>query len=63
VLLPVMLDSQLVAGMSEAAARLGSRGTDDRIAAEVLSIIAGPRPSRSHAARGHAARSHAARGR
>jgi hypothetical protein len=57
-----------VAGMSEAAARLGSRGTDDRIAAEVLSIIAGPRPSRghtarSHAARGHAARSHAARGR
>ena len=63
VLLPVMLDSQLVAGMSEAAARLGSRGTDDRIAAEVLSIITGPRPSRSHAARGHAARSHAARGR
>ena len=63
VLLPVMLDSQLVAGMSEAAARLGSRGTDDRIAAEVLSIIAGPRPARSHAARGHAARSHAARGR
>jgi len=63
VLLPVMLDSQLVAGMSKAAARLGSRGTDDRIAAEVLSIIAGSRPSRSHAARGHAARSHAARGR
>jgi UDP-N-acetylglucosamine--N-acetylmuramyl-(pentapeptide) pyrophosphoryl-undecaprenol N-acetylglucosamine transferase len=53
VLLPVMLDSQLVAGMSAAAARLGSRGTDDRMAAEVMGIIAGPRPAHhSHAARG-----------
>ena len=51
VLLPVMLDTQLVAGMSEAAARLGSRGTDDRLAAVVMNIIAG-RPARSHAARG-----------
>jgi UDP-N-acetylglucosamine--N-acetylmuramyl-(pentapeptide) pyrophosphoryl-undecaprenol N-acetylglucosamine transferase len=47
VLLPVMLDSQLVAGMSEAAARLGSRHTDDRLAAEVMNIIAG-RPARGH---------------
>jgi UDP-N-acetylglucosamine--N-acetylmuramyl-(pentapeptide) pyrophosphoryl-undecaprenol N-acetylglucosamine transferase len=52
VLLPVMLDSQLVAGMSEAASRLGSRGTDDRMAAAVLNIIADGRPARSHAARG-----------
>jgi UDP-N-acetylglucosamine--N-acetylmuramyl-(pentapeptide) pyrophosphoryl-undecaprenol N-acetylglucosamine transferase len=52
VLLPVMLDSQLVAGMSEAASRLGSRDTDDRLAAEVMSIIAGPRAVHSHAARG-----------
>src|SRR5579863_10453156 len=52
VLLPVMLDSQLVAGMSEAASRLGSRDTDDRMAAEIMSILAGPRQARSHAARG-----------
>ena len=55
VLLPVMLDSQLVAGMSEAAARLGSRDTDDVLAAEVMGIIAGlqgERPAHSHAARG-----------
>ena len=51
VLLPVMLDTPLVAGMSAAAARLGSRDTDDRLAAEVMNIIAG-RPARSHAARG-----------
>ena len=50
VLLPVMLDTPLVAGMSAAAARLGSRDTDDRLAAEVMSIIAG-RPARSHASR------------
>jgi UDP-N-acetylglucosamine--N-acetylmuramyl-(pentapeptide) pyrophosphoryl-undecaprenol N-acetylglucosamine transferase len=52
VLLPVMLDTQLVAGMSEAAARLGSRDTDDLLAAEVMRIIAGRRPAHSHAARG-----------
>ena len=52
VLLPVMLDSQLVAGMSEAATRLGSRDADDRLAAAVMSIIAARRPARSHAARG-----------
>ena len=51
VLLPVMLDTPLVAGMSAAAARLGSRDTDDRLAAEVMNIIAG-RPARGHAARG-----------
>ena len=51
VLLPVMLDTPLVAGMSEAASRLGSRDTDDRLAAEVMNIIAG-RPARGHAARG-----------
>ena len=51
VLLPVMLDTPLVAGMSEAAARLGSRDTDDRLAHEVMSIIAG-RPPRSRAAHG-----------
>jgi hypothetical protein len=37
--------------MSAAASRLGSRDTDDRLAAEVMGIIAG-RPARSHAARG-----------
>jgi hypothetical protein len=52
-----------VAGMSAAAARLGSRGTDDRMAAEVLGIIAGRRPAHSHSAHSHSARSHAARGR
>jgi UDP-N-acetylglucosamine--N-acetylmuramyl-(pentapeptide) pyrophosphoryl-undecaprenol N-acetylglucosamine transferase len=52
VLLPVILDSPLVAGMSEAAARLGSRHADDRLAAEVMNIIAARRPARSHAARG-----------
>ena len=51
VLVPVMLDTPLVAGMSAAAARLGSRDTDDRLAAEVMNIIAG-RPARGHAARG-----------
>ena len=40
------------AGMSEAAARLGSRHADDRLAAEVMNIIASRRPVRSHAARG-----------
>jgi UDP-N-acetylglucosamine--N-acetylmuramyl-(pentapeptide) pyrophosphoryl-undecaprenol N-acetylglucosamine transferase len=52
VLLPVMLDTPLVAGMSAAAARLGSRHADDRLAAEVVNIIASRRPVRSHAARG-----------
>ena len=52
VLLPVMLDAPLVAGMSEAAARLGSRHADDRLAAEVMNIVASRRPVRSHAARG-----------
>jgi UDP-N-acetylglucosamine--N-acetylmuramyl-(pentapeptide) pyrophosphoryl-undecaprenol N-acetylglucosamine transferase len=51
VLLPVMLDTPLVAGMSEAAARLGSRDTDDRLACEVMNIIAGRHP-RGRAAHG-----------
>jgi UDP-N-acetylglucosamine--N-acetylmuramyl-(pentapeptide) pyrophosphoryl-undecaprenol N-acetylglucosamine transferase len=51
VLLPVMLDTPLVAGMSAAASRLGSRDTDDRLAYEVMNIIAG-RPSRSRSAHG-----------
>src|SRR5262249_21799808 len=55
VLLPVMLDAPLVAGMSGAAARLGSRHADDRLAAEVMNIIASPRPGRSHPARGRGA--------
>jgi hypothetical protein len=38
--------------MSAAAARLGSRHADDRLAAEVMNIIASRRPIRSHAARG-----------
>ena len=58
VLLPVMLDTPLVAGMSAAASRLGSRDTDDRLAAEVMNIIAG-RPARG----GRPARSHSSRGR
>jgi hypothetical protein len=37
--------------MSEAASRLGSRDTDERLAAEIMNIIAG-RPARGHAARG-----------
>jgi UDP-N-acetylglucosamine--N-acetylmuramyl-(pentapeptide) pyrophosphoryl-undecaprenol N-acetylglucosamine transferase len=41
VLLPVMLDPQLVAGMSAAAASLGSRDAGDRLAAEVMGILAG----------------------
>jgi len=43
VLLPVLLDSQLVAQMSEAAASLGSGDTDEWLAAEVIEIMAGRR--------------------
>jgi UDP-N-acetylglucosamine--N-acetylmuramyl-(pentapeptide) pyrophosphoryl-undecaprenol N-acetylglucosamine transferase len=77
VLVPVVLDAPLVAGMSEAASRLGSRDTDDRLAAEIMNIMAGGQGRsggaghgpRSHAGargqgpRSHAAGSHAARGR
>jgi UDP-N-acetylglucosamine--N-acetylmuramyl-(pentapeptide) pyrophosphoryl-undecaprenol N-acetylglucosamine transferase len=41
VLIPVLLDPQLVTRMSEAAARLGSRDTGDWLAAEVIAIVAG----------------------
>src|SRR5712691_2003244 len=51
-LLPVLVNIDQVANMSAAAARLGSRHADDRLAAEVMNIIASRRPVRSHAARG-----------
>jgi UDP-N-acetylglucosamine--N-acetylmuramyl-(pentapeptide) pyrophosphoryl-undecaprenol N-acetylglucosamine transferase len=41
VLLPILLDPQLVAGMSEAAARLGNRDAAQWLAAEVLDILDG----------------------
>jgi UDP-N-acetylglucosamine--N-acetylmuramyl-(pentapeptide) pyrophosphoryl-undecaprenol N-acetylglucosamine transferase len=41
VLIPVLLDPQLVASMSAAAASLGSRDAGDWLAAEVLDIIGG----------------------
>jgi UDP-N-acetylglucosamine--N-acetylmuramyl-(pentapeptide) pyrophosphoryl-undecaprenol N-acetylglucosamine transferase len=40
-LLPVLLDAELVAAMSHAAAEAGSRDADARLAAEVLSVIRG----------------------
>jgi UDP-N-acetylglucosamine--N-acetylmuramyl-(pentapeptide) pyrophosphoryl-undecaprenol N-acetylglucosamine transferase len=42
-LLPVLLDPELVAAMSEAAASIGRRDADQRLAAEVLRVMAGPR--------------------
>ncbi len=41
VLVPILLDPQLVAEMSAAAARLGSRDTDDWLAARVMDIMDG----------------------
>jgi UDP-N-acetylglucosamine--N-acetylmuramyl-(pentapeptide) pyrophosphoryl-undecaprenol N-acetylglucosamine transferase len=43
VLIPLLLNPQLVTEMSEAAARLGSRDTGDWLAAEVLDIMMGRR--------------------
>jgi UDP-N-acetylglucosamine--N-acetylmuramyl-(pentapeptide) pyrophosphoryl-undecaprenol N-acetylglucosamine transferase len=43
VLIPILLDPQLVTEMSEAAAGLGSRDTGDWLAAEVIDIMAGQR--------------------
>ena len=40
-LLPVLLDAQLVAAMSQAAAALGRRDADDQLAAEVIRVIRG----------------------
>jgi UDP-N-acetylglucosamine--N-acetylmuramyl-(pentapeptide) pyrophosphoryl-undecaprenol N-acetylglucosamine transferase len=45
-LLPVMLDPELVAAMSRAAAEAGRRDADRRLAAEVLDIIRGGRQVR-----------------
>ena len=39
-LLPILVDAQLVAAMSQAAAAMGHRDTDARLAAEVLGIVA-----------------------
>ncbi|HEV2373939.1 MAG TPA: undecaprenyldiphospho-muramoylpentapeptide beta-N-acetylglucosaminyltransferase [Streptosporangiaceae bacterium] len=41
VLVPILLDAPLVAAMSAAAAALGSRGTDEWLAAEVINIARG----------------------
>jgi UDP-N-acetylglucosamine--N-acetylmuramyl-(pentapeptide) pyrophosphoryl-undecaprenol N-acetylglucosamine transferase len=38
-LLPILVDAQLVAAMSQAAAAMGHRDTDARLAAEVLGIV------------------------
>jgi UDP-N-acetylglucosamine--N-acetylmuramyl-(pentapeptide) pyrophosphoryl-undecaprenol N-acetylglucosamine transferase len=38
-LLPILVDAKLVAAMSQAAAAMGHRDTDDRLAAEVLGIV------------------------
>jgi len=42
-LLPILTDAQLVAAMSQAAASVGHRDTDQRLAAEVLGIVHGAR--------------------
>ena len=48
-LLPVLVDAQLVAAMSQAAASIGHRDTDDQLAAEVLGIIRDRAASRAAA--------------
>ena len=65
-LLPILVDAQLVAAMSQAAAAMGHRDADTRLAAEVLGIVAAraqdrPRgrggagyPDGGHAGGGHA---------
>jgi UDP-N-acetylglucosamine--N-acetylmuramyl-(pentapeptide) pyrophosphoryl-undecaprenol N-acetylglucosamine transferase len=45
-LLPVLLDGELVAAMGQAAAATGNRDADRDLAALVLSVGRGPRPSR-----------------
>jgi UDP-N-acetylglucosamine--N-acetylmuramyl-(pentapeptide) pyrophosphoryl-undecaprenol N-acetylglucosamine transferase len=47
-LLPILVDAQLVAAMSQAAAAMGHRDTDARLAAEVLSIVRDRAQGRSH---------------
>jgi UDP-N-acetylglucosamine--N-acetylmuramyl-(pentapeptide) pyrophosphoryl-undecaprenol N-acetylglucosamine transferase len=73
-LLPILVDAQLVAAMSQAAAAMGHRDTDARLAAEVLGIAAAraqdrPRsrggagsPGGGHAGGGHAGGGHAGGG-
>ena len=46
-LLPILTDAQLVAAMSQAAAGIGHRDTDDRLAAEVSGLSAGPAARRA----------------
>jgi hypothetical protein len=62
-LLPILVDAKLVAAMSQAAAAMGHRDTDDRLAAEVLGIVrdrAQARPRRG--APGHGGGSRASSG-
>ena len=56
-LLPILVDAQLVAAMSQAAAAMGHRDTDARLAAEVLGIVRerAERRPRSQGGAGHAA--------
>ena len=73
-LLPILVDAQLVAAMSQAAAAMGHRDTDARLAAEVLGIVQAraqdrPRsrggagyPGGGHAGGGHAGGGHAGGG-
>ena len=42
-LLPILLDAELVAAMSEAAANAGSRDADRQLAAAVLHVVRGAR--------------------
>jgi UDP-N-acetylglucosamine--N-acetylmuramyl-(pentapeptide) pyrophosphoryl-undecaprenol N-acetylglucosamine transferase len=60
-LLPILVDAQLVAAMSQAASAMGHRDTDARLAAEVLGIVRDRAQNRSpgrggagHAGGGHA---------
>jgi UDP-N-acetylglucosamine--N-acetylmuramyl-(pentapeptide) pyrophosphoryl-undecaprenol N-acetylglucosamine transferase len=56
-LIPVLLDAELVAAMSHAAAQAGRRDADDRLAAEVLNVMyAAPRRGGAAPRRGGGAR-------
>jgi UDP-N-acetylglucosamine--N-acetylmuramyl-(pentapeptide) pyrophosphoryl-undecaprenol N-acetylglucosamine transferase len=62
-LLPVVLDSELVAAMSRAAAGAGRRDADRRLAGEVIDILRGAQhqDARHRDARGHGARARGGR--
>jgi UDP-N-acetylglucosamine--N-acetylmuramyl-(pentapeptide) pyrophosphoryl-undecaprenol N-acetylglucosamine transferase len=47
-LLPVLLDAELVAAMSKAAAGTGNRHADQLLADEVIDVASRPRPRRRH---------------